>query len=334
MAPESPSYKTQTTIFAFPYEADRFVEGLIERHLLSTAQEQKLVESALRVQRSQVSAWGERLLLTFLGDQELAGKLNDAQRRQFFNQISVKMRARPVGVAGTKLPYTIEFRGRGPEVGWRLDFEILHARIDGKAASIGMYRTGGGFASGASSSVYVSEPGAHSLEFEGQLRIFSQRDIGPNGDLDDATPRMSRDVHLSADFYAFPVDSPDAVDWVTEPSSEVLKRHIQVSRLDSRGDGKQWVLSINLANLPEDIAFKVLARSAGKEFVLGEISGNRGESIGHGIFADNPLPEAKIDRVDIILRSDAAVALDKIDLLVPWKGSLVYESIPVSTDDK
>jgi hypothetical protein len=67
---------------ATAYVAEKFLEKLIKRRLLSAGREQNLVELALNVLNSPKAISGVYVLKNFLSDQEFAGKLTPAQRER------------------------------------------------------------------------------------------------------------------------------------------------------------------------------------------------------------------------------------------------------------
>jgi hypothetical protein len=139
-----------------------------------------------------------------------------------------------------------------------------------------------------------------------------------------------RNVHLTARFEALPADASEGVLWLENPSlSERLKKHISINALEQVNEGQRCVLPVTLSDLPADVSFEIIIRCGKTEITIGEIAGAKGESSTHGIYNDNPLRDLDINRVDIVLRSNAHPALQHIDVLRPWKGTLVYPNVSV-----
>jgi hypothetical protein len=75
-----------------------------------------------------------------------------------------------------------------------------------------------------------------------------------------------------------------------------------------------------------NLAFDVFARVKGKEFPLGSVtfrgSGIRG-------FGTHTLPIGGLRTVDLVLRSNDALARQTIDMNQIWQGELVLRDLPV-----
>jgi len=294
---------------------------------LSSAQEQEITEVALAEFEAPTPSRSHGRLMEVLRDQAEAGRIAEDQQRRIMARVNVKLSARPTGVFGQPLPCQIEMIGELNE--WPHAFEVVGVQIDHKSTSA--FRTTRTLADYYEQphqwlQVDPIEPGHHTLDVIGRVNLF---DTLPRG-VKSRPPGWNRGIHLTAQFDAFPAGTLDGLTWQDSPSlAKSLQDHIVIRDLASTDNDKRWLLRMTLDNLPADISFEVVVRFGDAEISIGEIAGVKGETSTHGIFNENPLRDLEVDKVDILLRSNPHPALQTINVLHPWKGTLVYRNVPV-----
>jgi hypothetical protein len=132
-------------------------------------------------------------------------------------------------------------------------------------------------------------------------------------------------------FELLPEGKPDEIKETPDPSLRaVLQAAIQPKDLNVQGPTFLNIGgNIQVDNLPVNVAFVVFLRVDGHEYKCDTLAWpkNRG-ALGSGFYAAHnfdPMPE----RVDMILRSDPAVARQTLDMTEIWQGELEYKDVPV-----
>lgn len=298
---------------------------------LSAAQQDAMVERALREQETGNGAGGYRVaMVDFLFQRYRDGKLSDAQTARFFdNGMKLKLDVRPLVGAPDRVPFSVFAIGRGPTMGmpmWGLWVQTndLGMWIDGKKIDTPKTSYGGGACGGwgCSRTLDPQSPGKHRLRID--LEVGAG--IGPVASLEGPLSHV-RTVQLTGDFQVTPEEPP--LKWLTSPNAAVIQRCISASDFAVNTGPYQQPLTgtINVMNPPVDLAFDVFARANGKEYPLGGVSFHAGGG-SWGVATPTP-PPGDFRTIDIILRSSEAVARGTIEITQIWRGEIVLSNVPV-----
>jgi hypothetical protein len=309
------------------------LDALDRSQLLSTAQLDRLADVALAAQAAPKTGVSTDWLINFLAQREADGKLSAARRDLFFDQaVRPKLDARPDMIARERLPFWVRYEGRGPQgAAWSHRSAIKSMWVDDDAPQQhGGSGSGSGFPSGASgTSIEVKRPGEHVLHVAVEVAVFQG---APTPALHDgkATPHWSKTFTLTTPFKALPPGTRDYVNLIDDPSqADAIRKAVKLELSSTRFE---WLgLSVRIENPPMNLAFDVIARVGGKEYSIGHIYSNAGEShgFGTGAFRDKTSPTQTFDKADIVLRSSETVARETVDLYEIWKGEIVYKDLPV-----
>jgi len=171
--------------------------------------------------------------------------------------------------------------------------------------------------------------GRHTLGFAATSRIY----VGSAGQAGVSRLCHERKLRLEKPFEVLQSPAPGCIIMVSDPSLEpILRTSLQP------GDfiWTRWFLDGQVscqAALPVNIAFDILVRISGEEYVLGPTCAAKGDRrLTWGLRRDlssqgyrGPAPES----LDVILRSSEKAARDTVDLFEIWQGELVYKDVPV-----
>jgi hypothetical protein len=293
-----------------------------------------LTEAALAAQAAPARGNATEWMLDFLGRRAAEQKLSDARRNKFFEQaMPPKLTVRPDMIAGESVPFWVRFGGRAPkdDEGWYSRDSMISFQIDDeKPQPQGSYGAGNGLSlGGTGSSARVKRPGEHVLKVTLETATFR----GNKHPDRDTPPFWSRTITLTAPFKALPNDTRDYITLRDEPErADAIRRAVKIDQVRSKRTGlDRLAMNVQVSRPPVNVSFDVIARHAGKEYLLGGVYCNAGEDNGaFGPYTDKfPLGVAK---VDVILRSSEKVARGTVDLYEIWKGELVFPDLPVKAE--
>jgi hypothetical protein len=307
------------------------LDALEKRGLLSPEHHRTLTETALAQQIAEKPGDDVDWLMEYLGRRERDRALTEPQRDRFYAQaMGLRLDARRKLVAGDDLHYTIRGTGRRPREGWwhRLDCRI---KLDGSIRRSEPITGGGGLApEGVGAAIVIDEPGRHRFAVELVLFVYTGTDPFemPEGE-QIPEPRHERKVTLTADIEVLPPERADeAVRLIDDPSMmPAIRQAMRIWCVDSPNDTTQF--NIGVYQSPAPVAFDIVARTGGKEIVIGTFASAKGDS--HiTAFLKEGMSLRRGDHVDVILRGSARAARKTPDLAEIWNGELIYPAIPVT----
>lgn len=314
-------------------ELDRMLDG----GLLSDAQRNQIIETALAHQKNGEAPAGQ-WLLEHLGKAELADALSPAQRERFRRQCLdvTEFKVRPTVIAGSPVPFGYTTAGRGPgadysgeKPGWSSGDRVSEIRVDGRVLNTGtMSGHGYGFhgGSGASSASY-NAPGKHELQVTIELSgYWGKRQT----DAEKAPARWRRAVTMVGEFEVLAEAPGDYITWVTAPPADQVKKAIIPQSASRSGYGPRGLgLMVRFDSMPVNVGFEVLGRVDGKEYPITTIALAAGSSTTYG-FGIDQFPPTPGGKIDLIFRSSEKAVERTPDLYQAWQGELVFENVPVT----
>ena len=165
-------------------------------------------------------------------------------------------------------------------------------------------------------------PGEHAVHLLGDLWV------GPRKDFDAVVPVAKVRLDLAGTTTVLPSTVP-SLRFVADPSQVAnLQRVLSASPPVHRGGNSYGTGGVNLTGTtPVGLAFAVSVRTAdGREYPAGHLScpAGRGQ-YGWGM---GSWPTSLIGQpVDVILRADASVAADTVDVTQAWDGQIVIRNV-------
>jgi hypothetical protein len=136
---------------------------------------------------------------------------------------------------------------------------------------------------------------------------------------------------LTGTFEVLPPGAGDGIKLIKAPSlREQLRGCLRQFKLSVRQDEPQHSncsLRVKVDALPIGVAFDVYLRTGSRDQRVSQLRMPAGKrtSYSMGFTFSTPLPES----VDVILRSNTAIARDTVDVLEIWDGELVFENVSV-----
>jgi hypothetical protein len=304
------------------------IQDLQRDMLLSPPQASRVIETALRAQVSPCNQPIQKWLMRELGDNAIANKLTPTQRERFFNQaMNLTLVARRDARAGDPLPYEIRITGDGPREGWSSGQRLLSVAMDDQPLHDNWWVRSGALTNDSiAQSLQVDQPGKHILHIVLQTAAFNgEVDWTPNG-----KPLWSKTCELSAPFTILPRNTSTDVHVRSDPAmAEPLRSAIRF-----RGDlgYRTPELRFELTNSPANVAFDVIVRLDGREYLFGNLTAKAGESHLLDFSGPEDFPrDPPINHVDLIFRSRDSLARSTIDLHEIWGGELIFSDVTFHT---
>ncbi|MGA2584188.1 MAG: hypothetical protein ABSG31_12995 [Tepidisphaeraceae bacterium] len=305
---------------------------------LSAKYRDRLAAEALVQQMLPTPGPNAGTLIDYVGQRLLSNDLPDQQRSQFLRQIvTISLAVRPKVALGDQIAYRISFLAHGPSANFWVEIKDSAMTVDGKVIE-GFGGSSSSGSTGMTSSGWETScipslpPGHHVMEVTRTVDIHDrppvQSSVGTF--LWNGTNLWHEEKKASASFDVLPDVPADYFKLTNDPT---LAGPIQTSfrpgpfTYDSR---LQLQGQFTTANVPANVAFDIFARFNGKEYSLGSISCDKGNTTRWGIGGqgeDIPTPPPTID---IILRSSEAAARRTVDLNEIWKGEIIYPNVPVT----
>ena len=314
-------------------QAIRAFDELDRRRLvnrLSDADERRLIGFALSQQNlaqtpGAITSPILPNLLDYLGQRALAGKLSDAEKKQFFeNAIHFRIRVRPEIVAGELYAMDISSIDCGPSSGFWMDMPKQSLVIGPNMQWQEEGASGSTFGSGTETRMAKAPAaGDYPVTLTSHLSVSS----APPGLLKSKvnyewTDTTTSSLHVVErplkDFKL--LDKPELLSTIASgisASAIVPHRH-------------SLSLTISVRPLPENIAFEIFIRDSGKEYRLSEMALAKGQRMNFHMAGQSFETPLSGDKVDIILRSSERVGRRTIDLFDIWKGEIVIKDVPVN----
>jgi hypothetical protein len=305
----------------------REIQRRIDGNLLSEDQQNAVVERGLKLQAAGTApSGGMTNILDFVARRYLDHKLSSEQADRFFaNALKVKLTARPVIGTQSMVSYSLGWSGGQGPGAWTMRMRMLHAQVDdGPLQPLGA-TIGTGFSgawSGGGALPPVPTPGKHRLHVKVELSV----DVA-NASFNSNVPAIQRSTQdLVADFQV--ISGPTQITTTTVPDASVL-RPLFTPKVTRSSVNPHWLdIDIRAAAPPVDVAFDVFIRCDGKEYPAGAINFHKGGEGNFGITATD-FPTTAPPSVDVILRTDEAVAASTLDMTQIWKGEIVLQNVPL-----
>lgn len=300
------------------------IQDLQRDMLLSPPQSSRLIEAALRAQVSPCNQPIQKWLMRELGDNAIANNLTPTQRERFFNQaMNLTLVARRDARAGEPLPYEIRISGDGPREGWSSGQRLISLLIDDQQLQDNWWVRSGTLTSDSiSQSLQFAQPGKHILRIVLQTAAF-------NGEVDwtrNGKPLWTKTSTLSAPFIILPRNNSNDLQIKSDKAMvEPLRAAIRFGAdlLYNRAE-----IRIALQDCPANVAFDVIARLDGTEYLFGAFTANAGESRRLDFTAPDDFPRTPpINHVDLIFRSRESLARNTVDLYEIWSGELIFSDV-------
>jgi hypothetical protein len=303
---------------ATAHRAWDLLESRREAGTLSEAAERKVVKAILA---EHASAKGSRLsgpMLKLFGEKYRDGKLTQAEQDQFFSQVMRgTIRVRAVVVAGGDLPCHVSGERRMlPDGEWwiRQTFVGGHSFVMTGGAHDGTHFGGTSILRG----VVPKELGKRRIEIVERVEFFR----GKVGRVEESrlcwsgeTPHRF-DVTVVAD-----ADAPEHFRMIDDPAMrEPLRQAIAFSGVKLKDGSIEGIACVRRA--PTSIAFEIVARAGEMEKRVGSFAVKKGDSYA---LMFGPFPfKTDTKRVDLLLRGDAKVGADSVDVFDAWHGEIVF----------
>jgi hypothetical protein len=317
-----------------PFRAKRELDRRQARGSLSASHRERLINLALTEQAKPKLGLLGRELIEFLGACEENGQLSEAQRKRFFEQmVRVSLRVRSPVAIGDQVPYQIGWEGRGPDT-WRMEYQSDFEWEGRKERLAGASGFGSG---GMATTLFIraATRGRHRLTMDSQLRFFrrTDEDVENERTAEAAAPPLhEHTVTHTAVFEVLERMPDDAIRLIDDASlAAPIRAALTPTQFVHRNDGQGFVGEIEaIQPMSVGVAFDVFARLGENEYPIGSVYLQAGRS-GAGFHVEALVPElAAVRQVDLILRSNPAVARQTVDMIQLWKGELIFTNVPVA----
>jgi hypothetical protein len=292
--------------------------------------EKKLTEIALREQTSSTPNSLLDLMLNFVAQRYLDGKLSKEEAEQFFlNTLNADLKTRPVVAAGDPIPLRLTYAGRGPSMGWSF-------RLTGQQVKVGDYTFNAGGSIGGSGvggmgsiTVYANPQPVGEVDVEAQVlvEVFQVAVGAPR------PPVWSKTVIIKKKMSVVAANRDDMVKLIDQPDlSEIIRKSIRIEKLLRKEPGA-YEMHVQIDKPGTDVAFSVFIRAGGKEHRIGEVSATAQSNVGSSLYRYE-LGDVPLGKVQVILRSDTAVARKTIELTQIWKGEIIIDDVELIEEKK
>ena len=315
-----------------PIIAKRAWEELVRRRTiapLAESTESKLTDLALKEQAAASPGPMLQPMLEFLAARYLDKKMTDQQIDQFFlNCVNPSLHTRDQVAAGDAIPIQVTYLGRGPNNGWSYQLSTPDVIVGTMRIPMGGSMGGSGLGGSGSSTTYV--PGVQPGEYPLQARVRVQIYRGMLGS--GTTPVWTKDLTLTSTLKVVPKNVSEMVKLVDRPDlAEQIKKSLRVEQFYKNPDGS-LELGVHLEKPPVNVAFSIFAKVGEKEFRMGDLAGDTSTNGGTFMSPDGAsIPSGKLQ---LIFRSDPAVARKTINLLEIWEGEVILNNVELKEKGK
>jgi hypothetical protein len=307
-----------------PTTAKRAWDELLRRRAiapLAERTESRLTDLALREQAAPSPRPMIQPMVEFLAARYVDKKLTDQQADQFFlNCVNPSLHTRDEVAAGDVIPIQVSYRGRGPSNGWSYQLRTASVKVGTTTIQMGGSLGGSGLGGSGSSTTYApgQPPGEYPLEANITVQIY-HAPLGSAG-----KPTWSKDLTLKSTLKVLPKNAGDMVKLVDKPElADRIKKCLRVDQFNKNPDGR-IELGVQLEKPPVNVAFSIFAKVGDKEVRVGDVAGDT--STNGGTFMSPSEGDIPPGKMQLILRSDPAVARKTINLVEIWKGEIVLEA--------
>jgi hypothetical protein len=254
--------------------------------------------------------------------------LSTLQKDQFVQQLTqFSLFVRNPVALGDPIPYRTSQSSRGP-ANFLVQVTGGSLTLDGTKILASIGNSGGMSGMGADSwnetALPSQSPGHHVLKVEEIVDLY----IHPPNQNSGGTAALHWVRKLSTPFDVLSDVPADLIKLTDDPT---LAGPIQASiRLGASVyyENRRMRGDFDIRNTPANVAFDIIARFDGKEYLLGALNVRSGESMLTGFDSVDELPQPPAT-ADIILRSSERAARRTVDLNEIWKGEIVYPNVPV-----
>jgi len=308
-----------------PRIAQRAWDELMRRRAiapLDESVEKKLTDLALKEQASPSPGVLVDPMLQFVAQRYLDKKLTEQQADQFFlNSVNPTLHTRESIAAGDVIPIQVNYRGRGPSNGWSYRLSTKDVKIGQQTIPLGGAMGGSGLGGSGSSTTYASgqKPGEYPMEAHVRVEIFH----APLGS--GVAPVWSKDLALKGTLKVVPRNASEMVKLTDRPDlAQQIRQSMRIEQFTRHPDGS-CDMQVHIEKPPMNVAFSVFVRGAdGKEIRMGDLAADTTANM--GTFMHPGKVDVPAGKVQVIFRSDPAVARKTIDLMEIWKGEIVLEA--------
>jgi hypothetical protein len=315
-----------------PTIARRAWDELVRRRTiapLAESTESKLTDLALKEQAAASPGPMLQPMLEFLAARYADKKMTDQQVDQFFlNSVNPTLHTRAEVAAGDVIPIQVAYRGRGPSNGWSYRLSTANVKVGSKTIQMGGSMGGSGLGASGSSTTYASSQraGEYPLEANIKIEIFH----APLGSA--VKPTWSKDLTLKSTLKVVPKNAGEMVALVEKPElADQIKKCLRVDQFVKNPNGR-IELGVQLEKPPVNVAFSVFAKVDEKEYRMGDMAGNT--STTGGTFMSADAANIPLGKMQLIFRSDPAVARKTIDLVEIWKGEIILDNVELKEKGK
>lgn len=258
-----------------------------------------------------------------------AGQLTPAQFERLCRQaLRPRLQQRPVAVAGEQVQFDVRAVGIIPELKrWKTKVTLL-------AASCGDQRMTGGWGTTVPglwlrTGVGLPSPGAgrHALRISHRIQILA---VDANDDDKSRGPAVGWESELTGFQDVEETPSADNPRLVTTPSPTEMASLIK-AEIDWPTGYPYPKAEVQTSRLPENVAFDVIVRYAGRETRVDQWTRDKDDWGGRSIHLTAITGKSPPATIDLIFRSNPRVARTTTEMLQIWGGEVVFHDLPVPT---
>jgi len=277
------------------------------------------------------------LLVDYLGRHWAAGEMTDAQKQRFFRQlVRINLIAHPQIAAGDAVSCVQDYTFWSPRADGKKDFWVTLynpvATIDAVRASVS--NGGGGAVNGVGSTgrseltMPAQGVGSHSIQITQPINVFEGKFMGGRNE---RTLLYHEDRKLQASIGVLADPPPNLIKLNNDPAlAGTIRACIKLGRFEYYRQSEHSFhveMDVEFEKLPANIAFEVIARFNGKEYLLSPLKALQNMAGGEEPSGD--LPVDSLPAVcDLILRADPKIARETGDMNEIWNGQIVLPNVP------
>lgn len=267
-------------------------------------------------------------LLDYLLKALIAGQLTKEEKELLLEQAcDVTLAVRPVVGEGEQVPLEISFDCRWPRTippGLSLLYRARDSRIDGRTLRSEL--TSGSILIAGLSRAPASIPawgfGTHMVELDVDLELLHV----PRGGPGKIEPLVKRSVKVHGSYQVVSRDEAPAIGLLdSEVLHEQVVAAVKISHVSKRKDGHFYVM-LWVTSAPCDLAFDVFVQTDKGEMRAGLLHCAKGQSRSFGPGGKVEIDQAK---VNVVLRPNAEVAKQTVDLSAIYSGEIVFPDVVV-----
>jgi hypothetical protein len=309
----------------------REAEAELKRRILAGSfdgrSRQRLIERTLQAQQNPTGQVNLIQLVNFVGTMHAEGQLTDEQAQQFLRHcVRIKLSARSGVGTGEPLPlvvdiepllpedYVASFKGSAP-----VFVNDQKADVD---FSFGVRMRGTGSRSGQGCTIQIDEPGVYTISTKVPLAIFDSWSSSKG-----TQPMAEFEVLQETEVEILPRGDEATVKMSLPDNPDQLLQRFELAGFLPRKQRGRYQLDVKATQLPRDVAFEILARTAEGERNLGHIVIHKRDSTSggsHGVLLrDVPVDE----QFDLVFRASRQRARETVDLHEILAGELVFKDI-------